>query len=790
MKRPFIAVILLVASVAAAHAFGLGRLGAGFGKLGALGGAGSAPSPPSFATRPVATGALVAQSFVTGLATGTVQGQSRYSYFTGAAPVSQISLCYGNWAGPGEAVSSSPANITIDAGIELNAPAMTQPVLWSGQPTVTIAPGGLVCSDPLLASAFSTAAFPYVAFPASGQFFVRTNIVTTNLSQFPFSYTPPTGAQAFAGPAFTSQSTGTGPMTTPAGGAAANAMTTPFAILGKFTVPNMPGYCIIGDSIDAGIGDTNPEFTGNGYFNRFAYGTDGNYLFPTMNLAIEGEGAAVGAYPTRSTLFQNCTTMVSGYGTNNLAGGSSVSTLMTALHSLYAQFRAAGVSTVLQKLIVPRTTSTDGWATTTNQTPIANFGVGANRDIANTAMQADVGTQTNGVLNFNPAVQDQTNTAVWLTNGTANFTTIDGIHPSPGGAALMAPVATTAITGVGLQLPARDLSWVVAGASFDFDFQNGRYFGLNPASTSFANGSGLGETRTSVAWGDNIAGTNILKFAAQTPRIYPGRGLFEEKSTTNLFANPFAPATQTATVVNATQYTVSIVGSGSLTLSGAGTGTVTFGNPVTFTSSTTSLTATVSGSPLAIQIETGAVATTPTTGTRAVDATNIANGLLTTAQATAATIVVSTETGPLENSTDIIGGGAIQLLNRGASTTQINTFNGTNSIVSNFGSGGFTTGPNRYGVAYDGTGRGISANGSVITSDANTRGTLTNLWLGGTGSTTHMMDGVIQRLTVWPTRLTAATTPTLPAATSNGTPPPTCSNKLDFTQVCNSQYLF
>jgi hypothetical protein len=752
-------------SASAAHAFGIGHLGAGTGHLGSLGRSGGS-TPSSFPTRPVATNALVGQSFVSGLAAGTVQGQSRYNFFTGAAPVSEIRLVYGNWAGPGEAQSVSPANIIIDAAIELNAPAMTQPVTWGGQPTVTIAPGGLAISDALPASAFSTATFPYAAFPASGMIWVRTNIVTTNLSQFPFSYTPPTGAQAFAGPAFTSQSTGTGPMTTPAGGASVSAMTTPFAILGKFTVPNMPGFGIIGDSIDAGIGDASNLITGNGYFDRFAYGTDGNYLSPTMNLAIIGEGATIGAYPTRSTLFQYCTTMVSGYGTNNLAGGNTVSSLMTALHSLYAQMRAAGVSTIMQKLIIPRTTSTDGWATAANQTPIANFGIGQNRDIANTAMQADVGTLTDAIFQFNAAVQDPTNTAVWLTNGVANSTTVDGIHPSPGGHALMAPIATAALTSKGLQLPTRDLSWVSVGASFDFDFKNGRYFGLNPASSSFANGTGLGEARTSVAWGSNIAGTNILKFAAQTPRIYPGRGLFEEKSTTNLFTNPFAPATQTATVVNATQYTVSIVGPGSLTLSGAGTGTVTFGNPVTFTSSTTSLVATVSGSPLAMQIEAGAVATTPTSGTRAVDATNIANGLLTTAQAPAATIVVSTETGPLENSTDIIGGSAIQLLNRGASTTQINTFNGTNSIVSNFGSGGFTTGPNRYGVAYDGTGRGISANGSVITSDANSKGTLTNLWLGGTGGTTHMLDNVVQRLTVWPSRLTAVSTPTLPAVTT------------------------
>jgi hypothetical protein len=39
-KRPFIAAVLLIASICAANAFGVGRLGANFGHLGALGRAG------------------------------------------------------------------------------------------------------------------------------------------------------------------------------------------------------------------------------------------------------------------------------------------------------------------------------------------------------------------------------------------------------------------------------------------------------------------------------------------------------------------------------------------------------------------------------------------------------------------------------------------------------------------------------------------------------------------------------------------------------------------------------
>jgi hypothetical protein len=118
---------------------------------------------------------------------------------------------------------------------------------------------------------------------------------------------------------------------------------------------------------------------------------------------------------------------------------------------------------------------------------------------------------------------------------------------------------------------------------------------------------------------------NIETVVANKGRIDFGLGvnrcpnLLVERSRTNLFATPLVPATQNVTVVNATVYTVSVVGSGSITLSGAGSGVVTEANPITFTSAGTTLTCTVAGSLGGASVTAGAVAMSVANGTANAD---------------------------------------------------------------------------------------------------------------------------------------------------------------------------
>lgn len=110
-------------------------------------------------------------------------------------------------------------------------------------------------------------------------------------------------------------------------------------------------------------------------------------------------------------------------------------------------------------------------------------------------------------------------------------------------------------------------------------------------------------------------------------------GVLLEPAATNLLLNSATLSTQTVTVSSGAVYTLSFYGSGSVTLSGAATGTTvgqsgTVRTTVTFVTSSTSLTVTVSGSVTEGQLETGSVATSViiTTGAAVTRAADVITG--------------------------------------------------------------------------------------------------------------------------------------------------------------------
>lgn len=131
-----------------------------------------------------------------------------------------------------------------------------------------------------------------------------------------------------------------------------------------------------------------------------------------------------------------------------------------------------------------------------------------------------------------------------------------------------------------------------AGAVRAADYVNRRYMSQGKAVDV---GAMVTEARNTPQVVTNMDGSFSI-VAALEPAIGAGVGLQNFVESTNLkTGTPIE--TETVTVLDATEYTISLAGSGAATLSGAATGVASDGISVTFTTSGTSLAVTISGSP-------------------------------------------------------------------------------------------------------------------------------------------------------------------------------------------------
>jgi hypothetical protein len=114
-----------------------------------------------------------------------------------------------------------------------------------------------------------------------------------------------------------------------------------------------------------------------------------------------------------------CTHVIFNYGTNDVFAGDSKATIEGHLTTIYGLCTG---KTVFQTTIVPRTTSTDSWATATNQTVLSQEGV---RTALNDDLRAGTFKPAGGVFNITAPVETSLNSGKWTFPGK----TTDGIHP-------------------------------------------------------------------------------------------------------------------------------------------------------------------------------------------------------------------------------------------------------------------------------------------------------------------------------------------------------------------------
>lgn len=358
--------------------------------------------------------------------------EGRRFHFIGNQAVSQLQMLIPGFiitnAGSGEHLLGNTFN--YEGAIELIAPSTFLEAFFLGNAVPYTVQQGIahVKSDPI--TPFDMA--------AGTKFWSRQACsVSVDTLFIPASGQPTTATDTgFISPATVSQVPATGNMTVPSGGTAFGGNLP--IIVGIPTKP-MVSVCILGDSIATGTGDTVDNASGAiGYPARglvSVHGFSMPWLWETVGSDLFSENLLTNA-PLKRALWQYVTHLICELGTNDIAAATSLATMQGYATGIWqAAKRVIGPYgkplTVAQCLMTPRTTSTDSWATAANQTPVAGFAVGGVRDQFNAWVKTQVG---GGLLDAfvdpNQYVEDPAVPGVWLTNGTPNVPTIDGLHPT------------------------------------------------------------------------------------------------------------------------------------------------------------------------------------------------------------------------------------------------------------------------------------------------------------------------------------------------------------------------
>lgn len=317
--------------------------------------------------------------------------------------ISQLKILCPNYyeseIGPGGAT-------TITASVEYPAGTLTQ-ILFSGSASGTIPNGGTLISD------YITPTFP---IPNGERFWIRTHQVNSS----GVVYTGSTDADAkdlFMGDCYEISATDrtmsgvVPPVETIASYAP--------AVIAPMTAPSV---LMLGASIITGVTDV-LDMSGDLGIVARTIGPSFGYFSPSM----PGETAArfVAAHTERMKALPFCTYVYCDYGYNDYLPGDSAATVKGNLTTIYGYFSTKTINQLTQ---CPRSTSTDSWATTANQTVVANYGPGSARDTVNIDLRSTAFGPPGGFSDVGSVCEYSPPSGLYLANKT-----IDGIHPNNSG---------------------------------------------------------------------------------------------------------------------------------------------------------------------------------------------------------------------------------------------------------------------------------------------------------------------------------------------------------------------
>lgn len=376
-----------------------------------------------------------------------IQEDVRAKTFMGSSAVTGIRLAFsGTLVGAGAVESAFGNTYTAQAAIETITPSAYENFLFSGSEF-----GAVTSGSSLISSAVSTTVI------AGQQLFIRLGYsIASNTLGLPSHVNGWTAGggdfQAFS-PAVVSQVDATGVMSNPAGGSTAIVGAVPYALLGIATTP-MVSVGILGDSIADGQGDQ-LTFSSSGAVGFVQRGLDGvnGYSVPWISWSVPSnrlqfDTTANG--PSKRTFFPYITHLICELGTNDIGNGRTLVQMQADLTDICNGAKAItgpyGTRTqVAVCTIGPRTSSTDSWATTANQTPVSGYELGGICDQYNSWLVTQEGILFDKLIDTRSICRDPVLTDRWAVTGAANYATNDGLHPRGAMHALMAVAVNTVV---------------------------------------------------------------------------------------------------------------------------------------------------------------------------------------------------------------------------------------------------------------------------------------------------------------------------------------------------------
>ena len=383
----------------------------GSGKMEGAGGIWDAAAVAAAMKKPLILGVVASRCSVpNAFAAGTYQLMSRSKHQAMDA-IASLQLVYSNWyvkstATVGE--NNTGGAMTWTAAIEYPAGTIAAVVTFGGATSGTVGDGLDIVSDAVS-----------VSIPAGAFFFVRTwanNTVGIPYHDGSGNLNDVTSATPDSGETWTFGATTADLTQTPGGfNNLSNVLIyRPTAIIGYTSRP--VGF-IAGDSRQAN--GTRLDATSDGFGLAGELNRSLGARFATLNAGCSSEKLSdvlTTGYTKRIGLLKYCNFVADGYGINDVVAGRTAAQIKADIATFAARF---GALPYYRATLSPKSSSTDSWATTANQT---TDGTNSVRTAVNDWIRK-CPPPIAGVMEVADAVESARNSGIWKAGYTA-----DGLH--------------------------------------------------------------------------------------------------------------------------------------------------------------------------------------------------------------------------------------------------------------------------------------------------------------------------------------------------------------------------